>query len=315
MKNQLFLILLSFLSFNAKSQEDPTTIPLVAYWSIGDSFNFKIQKSKKQWSGETLMKDEQQEYIANFTVIDSTNDSYTILWKYDLNPNEFYEVPIELNETFSKFNQLAVQYKTTETGEFVEILNWKEVSEVMNTLFDLMAKELAGNNQEKFEELNNYFKSIKQLFLSKDGVEQLVYKDLQLLHLAMGQEFETKEPIFVDGLLPNIFGGEPLNASTKIQVEEVDLQDKVCRIKQETHINPDDAKSMLLDLFNRMNLGDDEVEKAFESAVFELSDHTIFEFLYEPCIPIMIEVTREMVIDVENEHLKLLDKTVIKWID
>ncbi len=315
MIKQLYLFLFSCITLPAFSQDDSTKIPFVAYWSIGDSYDFKILKSQKTWSENEITKDDQHEYIANFTVIDSTKDSYTIVWKYDLDPNEFLEIPNEYKESFSKFNQIAVKYKTTETGVFVEILNWQEVSEVMNDLIDQIVLEVAGKDAEKRDELNSYFGPLKQLFLSKQGVEELVYKDIQLFHLAIGQEFDTKEPLIVEGFMPNMFGGDPIKATTKIEVEDVLLKEKFCSIKQETRIDSEGTKAMVLDLLKRMNLDVEEMEIIIETAVLEFVDSTEFNFFYDPCIPLLIETRREMIMNINGEDLKFLDKTVIELVE
>ena len=102
MKKYLLLLILSFFSTILFSQTDSTKIAFVAYWSLGDSYNFKVSKSKKQWKGEELTKDEQEDYIANFTVIDSTENSYTIKWSYENDLGNTYSVPEELVSKLSK---------------------------------------------------------------------------------------------------------------------------------------------------------------------------------------------------------------------
>ena len=70
-KQYLFLLSLLFTTV-IFSQADTTKISFVAYWSVGDSYDFNVTKSTQQWKKNELTKDQKQNYKANFTVIDST---------------------------------------------------------------------------------------------------------------------------------------------------------------------------------------------------------------------------------------------------
>ena len=70
-KQYLFLLSLLFTTV-IFSQADTTKISFVAYWPVGDSYDFNVTKSTQQWKKNELTKDQKQNYKANFTVIDST---------------------------------------------------------------------------------------------------------------------------------------------------------------------------------------------------------------------------------------------------
>ena len=77
-----FLYLLLVVCFSVYSQTDSTKLTFVAYWEVGDSYNFKISKSKKEWRDQELIKNDSSQYIANFKVLEATATSYTIQWSY-----------------------------------------------------------------------------------------------------------------------------------------------------------------------------------------------------------------------------------------
>ena len=58
------LILNIFTSF---SQEDTSKIAFIAYWSVGDSYDFRITKIKKSWKSDELVKSSDDTYIANIS--------------------------------------------------------------------------------------------------------------------------------------------------------------------------------------------------------------------------------------------------------
>ena len=158
MRKILSLIIILTISTNLFSQIDTTKVAFVSYWSIGDSYDFKISKIKKQWKEGKLTKDQKQVYIANFTVIDSTENSYIIKWSYENDLGNTYKIPEKLLDKFSKYKITEIKYKTSEVGDLLEILNWKEVRETMNSMFDDIIEVLGGKDEKKcFKNCNASF--------------------------------------------------------------------------------------------------------------------------------------------------------------
>lgn len=315
MIKQLFLLLFSCITLTANSQEDTIFVPFVAYWSIGDSYDFSVQKIQQQWKSEELEKEQIQEYTTTFTVIDSTEHSYTLSWEFELDIVGAYNVPSDYLESFSKIKDLEIIYKTSEYGDFTEIVNWKEIGKLMNALFDQMIEFVGKDNPEKKNDLINFLRPIKQLFSSKQGVEQLVMKELQYFHYLMGNEFDIAEPWYFEQEIPNLLGGEPIIGKGKIWLEDVDLEEAYCIVHEEMTLDPEDTKKMILQMLKQFNLDDEDFEKAMKSAIFEIEDHNTFEYYYDPGIPIKIEAIREILIDIQDEEMKRIDKTVIELLE
>lgn len=314
MKKILIIVVILSITTNLFSQIDSTKVAFVSYWSIGDSYNFKVTKINQQWKEDKLTKDQKQEYIANFTVIDSTDNSYTINWSYENDLGNTYNIPKELLERFSKYKLTEIKYKTSEVGDFLEILNWKEVGEIMNSMFDDIIEVLGENDKKKKDALKLAMLPFKQMYSSKQGVEQLVLKELQYFHFPMGLEYDITEPLIYDDELPNMFGGEPIKAKAKLYFEDVDFEESFCIVKQEMSLNPEDTKLLLNQVFKQMKLENKELDEAFKTSVFEINDNNTFEFYFNPGIPHRIETTREFIIDINKEKGKRIDKTIIELI-
>ena len=311
----LSLITILLISTNLFSQIDTTKIAFVSYWSIGDSYNFKISKIKKQWKEGKLTKDQKQDYIANFKVIDSTENSYTINWSYENDLGNTYKIPEKLLDRFSKYKITEIKYKTSEVGYLIEILNWKEVGDTMNSMIVDIIEVLGDKDEMKKDALKTALQPFKQIYSSKQGVEQLVLKELQYFHFPMGLEYDITEPLLYDDELPNMLGGRPIKAKAKLYFENVDFEESFCVIKQELSLDPKDTKDLLKQFFKQMKLGNKEVKKALETAVLQIEDKNVFEYYYNPGIPHRIETIRETIIDIDKEKVKNIDKTIIELID
>lgn len=314
MKKIFSLITILTITTNLFSQIDTTKIAFVSYWSIGDSYDFKVTKINQQWKEGKLTKDQKQEYIANFTVIDSTENSYTINWSYENDLGSTYNIPEKLLDKFSKYKLTTIKYKTSEVGDLLEILNWKEVGEIMNNMFDDIIEVLGKNDKKKQDVLKTAMQPFKQIYSSKQGVEQLVLKELQYFHFPMGLEYDITEPLFYEEELPNMFGGKPIKAKAKLYFENVDFEESFCVITQEMSLDPNDTKEMLKQVFEQMKLGDTGMEEALKTAIFQIEDKNVYEYYFNPGIPHRIETIRESIIDIDKEKGKRIDKTVIELI-
>jgi hypothetical protein len=312
MKKFTFFLILFLSQTHLFAQEDSTKVSFIAYWSVGDIYEYKVSKIKQQIKEGKLVKDNKREYTALFEVLDSTDTSYTISWKYENDLGNDFKIPEQLLEKFSKYKFTEVKYKTSEVGEFIEILNWKEVSDILSNMIDDIVEVLGEEDKEIKKVLEKTLKTVKNLYSTKQGIEQLVLKELQYFHFPLGYEFNTQETLTYVDELPNMFGGKPIKADTKVFFESVDIEDGFCIFKQELDIDPKDALNMIKVVFKKLGVSDDKFEDALKTSKFEITDRNIYEYYYNPGLPHRIETERVSIININNEKGKRIDKTIIE---
>lgn len=311
MKNH-FILFLFLLSLIGNSQTDSTKVAFVSYWSVGDSYDFNITKTTKKWDKNNQVKEDKKEYQANFTVVDSTADSYTIRWSYANELKKNYQIPDELAEKFAKYSVTEIIYKTSEVGDFVELVNWKEISKNMQNMFGDLIAVLGKEDKNLKKQLEEALNPMLELYNSKEGIESLVLKELQYFHYPMGVEFDYSEPFLYDDELPNLLGGEPIKGKGKLTFTNVNLEEGFCIMKQELTLDPEDTKKLILDVFKRMNIESNQAEQMLQKAIFTIKDENIFEYYYYPGIPHKIETLREMHIDINETKMKRTDQITIE---
>lgn len=311
MKNH-FILFLFLLSLIGNSQTDSTKVAFVSYWSVGDSYDFNITKTTKKWDKDNQVKEDKKEYQANFTVVDSTADSYTIRWSYANELKKNYQIPDELAEKFAKYSVTEIIYKTSEVGDFVELVNWKEISKNMQNMFGDLIAVLGKEDKNLKKQLEEALNPMLELYNSKEGIENLVLKELQYFHYPMGVEFDYSEPFLYDDELPNLLGGEPIKGKGKLTFTNVNLEEGFCIMKQELTLDPEDTKKLILDVFKRMNIESNQAEQMLQKAIFTIKDENIFEYYYYPGIPHKIETLREMHIDINETKMKRTDQITIE---
>lgn len=300
----LAIIFLFSVCSHVQGQMDTTKVAFVAYWSVGDSYDFKISKTKQQWQGEELTKDNTLSYLTNFSVIDSSQSSYTIQWTLENSLGKKYDLTEDMLRSLSRYELTEIIYKTSHLGEFIEVLNWREVSEFMDSLYEDLIVVISAGDGEKLAEYSELLAPVREIFNSKEGIEQLVLKEVQLIHFPFGFEFDSTGPQFYDEELPNLFGGAPILAKSKIFFEELQYANAYCRLKKEMNLDPKDAHELLLQLFERLNLKDKELERAIGNSTFTIQDENAFEYYFYPGVPIKITTHRESLINIDNERAR-----------
>ncbi|HBN05915.1 MAG TPA: hypothetical protein DD434_09040 [Bacteroidales bacterium] len=318
MKKIFILIALLITTTNLFCQQDTTRVPFVAYWSIGDSYNFKITKTHKEWKKDKVSKDEKNEYTAYFTVIDSTANSYTIRWGFDNYLADSYDIPEEYMKLFEKYDFLEILYTTDETGTFNEILNWEELGKTLSTMIDELVNVLGKDNKELFDILTKTMKPVKTAYITKEGIENLLVPELKIFHFPLGIEIDTRLPFYYVDQLPNLFGGGYIKSNAKLYIDKVDFEENFCVLKQESSLDQNDVKSMLTEFFEKM-----EFEGKYKDATMvmdtilnnseiTIDDNNIYEYYYYPGIPHRIEVNREVLINMDGDKARRNDKVIIE---
>jgi hypothetical protein len=314
MKLQIIIFTLFISSITCFAQTDTSIVPFVSYWSIGDSYDFKVTKIKRQRTGGELTKDDSSSYIVNFQVIDSTASSYKIKWSYKTNFSMF-NIPSDVTDRFSKYETTEVIYTTSEVGDFIAIENWEEISEMMTGVFSESIEYMSENGDLDEKEFTKIMQPIFDIYKSKEGIEQIALKEIQYFHFPMGLEYSTAEPVIYEDKLPNMFGGKYIRTDAKIYFNYIDFDANYCVLIQEMKLNEKDTKRVLESLFQKMGLDNKATKAAMKDAKFNITDYNRYAYFYYPCIPYEIETSRITTVDVAGKVIEGIDINRIELLD
>ncbi len=321
--NMKYIYLLTFIFIYTASvvgqeesttEQDTTGVPFVAYWEIGDSYNFQVTKIRRQWKEGISTKNDSSSQVVNFLVLDSTATSYKIKWSTKTDLSEF-NIPLELTESMSKYSVTDVIYTTTELGEFVGIENWEEISDMMQNLLTDMMVLIAEDGDVDMATLKGAMQPVQNLYSSKAGLEKLVFKELNFMHFPFGLEYDLNNVIEYEDLLPNMLGGDPIRGDARLYIEDVDFENSFATLKQEMNLNPEDTKRIITSLFKQMNLNNEEFDEALASAEFDIRDNNSYSFYFNPGVPYIIETNRETVMKLGPEDGKRVDILRIELVE
>lgn len=298
------ILLLSTIKANAQTT-DTTVVPFVAYWSVGDSYFYKVTKKKKKWSNGKSTQNDSLSYFANFQVIDSTATSYTVKWIFQTDFKRF-NISSSSVKQLNKYRLTEVIYTTTELGEFVGVTNWREIATQTQEMYESILALEKKVNPFKAERLKPLIATMSQVYSSKDGIEQLVLKELTYFHFPFGVEMPVNESVKYTDRLPNLLGGKPIKAKAELKVTAADFENSFCIIEHKMKVDPKDANKLLKSVINKIGLSDKEFEKALKTAKFEINDDNEYQYFFYPGVPVFIKTSREAILYVSNmETLQL----------
>lgn len=312
MKLVFVIPFLSIVPLALQSQTDSSGVPFVAYWSTGDSYNFKVTKVKQKWEDDKLVKNDSTQYIANFEVIDSTEKSYKIKWTFENNLVNTYEIPEKLLEKYPECKRNEIIYTTTETGEFVAIENWEEYGKMMKDVFDALIETNSGAEKEK---LTAVMAPMIESFSSRQSIEGVVFKELQYFHFPLGIEISTTDTLEYQEEYPHIFGGDPVKGRGILYVEEVDFESEYCVLINQAQMDPEQAKVLLTSAFRKMGITGENLDEELKNADISIRDDNRYAYFYFPGVPVFIETMRETKFQMDKEESVGIEKTIIELID
>jgi len=312
MKKILFILAMAALTTGAFCQPDTTSVSYVAYWSVGDSYDFSVRKTSHHWSGDSLTKEDISEYTGNFEVTDSTETSYTIMWAFSNELSNTWDIPGELLSELAKYELTEVVYTTTEMGEFTGIENWKELGEMVSSMFTDVFRIMSDGSEENFDRMMDMARPVTEMYSTKEGVEQLVFPELMLFHFPFGAMITVGDTIQYDDLFPNLLGGEPIRAEARLWFEDVDFEEERSLLVQESKLNPDDTKAFLTEFLARMGIEGAEMEKMLSEAVYKIETLNRYDYYYYPGVPVRIEFNRNISIDIGEQNNRRFDTITIE---
>jgi hypothetical protein len=323
MMKQLLLLISFLISAASVFGQSDSTVNFVAYWHVGDIYDFKVTKIKKDWRDGELTRDDSSTYIATFEVLEETDKRYKI--KYSLKEEAYSNLGLNNVGISDEYLKVAAKhpippviYTTTELGEFEGITNWREISKSVEALMDELLNTIAVDNGSKLKrkDFEKIMSPLLDIYSSKEGIEQLVFGELQFMHFPYGLEYNPTDTIFYEDQLPNMMGGDPIRGDAKLYFESVDFEEEQCVLQQRMTLNPDDMRELINTVFKKMGLDKiPDMEEMIEMMEFDVQDKNTYNFYYYPGVPIQIDRKRETVFEVMGKGARKIEILRIELVE
>ncbi len=312
------LAILTCLCSITTAQPTFDVISFIADWSIGDTYDFRIQKITQKWNNNTLSYQDSTQFISTFRVMDATENSYTIKWTYDNTLITSYDMSEAALTALSAYKKVEVMYTTNEMGEFQAIINWEEMGQKMKDMCDDLIEQLSaerGFDEAQKEQLSEALAPIISTYDTQASIELFVLKELQYFHFPFGKEFDVDMDEHCIDELPSMMEGYPIKAEAHMYFDSVDVSQGYSKLIQERTIDEKDTKRMITEYLTATGLAKKELRKAIKQSSLKVEDYNSFEYYYDPGIPIFIETYRSTNFELAGERIRKIEKLNIEWID
>ncbi|HET7116584.1 MAG TPA: hypothetical protein VFI29_08845 [Hanamia sp.] len=300
-----FLTIFTLFTFSSVFSQDmhkDSSANYVANWIKGENKIFYIIHNKESYESGKLKSEFNFSYEAYVTILDSTKNNYTIQWTFHL-PDKVKETNPRLADSLPVFEGMKMIFKTSETGEFKELINWQVVRDSYIKMMEIsLPKKMDSTAKAALEQ-------DKALFNSKEMVESALIKEIQLFYLPYGETFTTNE-IKAKTQLPTPFGSEPVPALETYKITEINPKQNYFMLVINQDIDKSGAQKFFEGLFSKATMDSDkavlESKKFLET--FEIKDHSEYKFIPSTGWPKRISYERTL----KNEQITQTDSYIIE---
>ena len=220
----LLLLTINLFSFSQKISQD-TTASFIGDWKKGDGKIIEIVRTKEATRSGKPSPPFTFTYEAHVSILDSSNDGYTIQWVFHL-PDEYKKANPGIEEVMPVYEGLKMIFKTTNVGAFKELINWKEVKDAYIAMMEVSVSKNITDSTRAI--INKTY----EIFNSRQMIEGAFIKEIQLYHSPYGGEF-TSNGIEIATSMDNPFGGESMPAITTQQLTKSDANSFTAIFSQE----------------------------------------------------------------------------------
>ena len=257
----------------AQNRYTDTSATCIAFWKNKEYKIYQIKKTKVKY--ETTIEKNRSEamYEAHIRIIDSTATGYIIEWTYkNFKTSALNEHA--LNSLTNIMEGLTIRYKTDDVGSFAELINWEEVRNFAIKNYEIALKEHAQN-----KEFVAALDQVKSIFQSKENIEAVMIKEIQLYHTPYGVEYNKSE-LIQETALPNVTGGSPIPAKISYKILELDPKKDFCKVCQNQNIDKGIAGPIIADMIKKLSGGKTQNESDIQKEIegMEISDINEFSF-------------------------------------
>ena len=244
----LFLFSLLFMGKNVFAQMNfqDSSAQVITYWNLGETYEYAISYQKLRYSATDTTSDETITYDVEVSVIDSTEDSYTVRWFYK-NIQSNSENPI-IQKLTSVANDIAIHIKIDPLGTIIGVENWEEVRDYMAAAFDTLKSQLPD-----MPEIDRVMEQTKLMYSSKASIEATAIQDVNQFHNFHGGRFVLNQEVTGQLQTPNVYyPDKPFDTHVSVILEELDQENNQYRIRSYNEVDSEQLTETTYEYMTQM---------------------------------------------------------------
>jgi hypothetical protein len=233
MKLILSFALTLFIICNSYSQINlhDSTVQVIGYWNNHEKQSYVVTHEKVKLNEMDTLSTEFFKYTVEVTIVDSTENSYTIDWYY-----HDYELQTDnpiMEKILSITEDMTIKIKTNEMGAFKEIVNWKQIRDYIYKATGLLKQETVS-----IPNMDKWIGQIENMYFSKEAIEASAINEIQQFYTYHGGRYKLNEEINTGMKVMNQYGGEPFDTDVTLWLDEINEMDNTSVLRMHQSVDP-----------------------------------------------------------------------------
>ncbi len=241
------LIIFGSGALSAQIDMSDSTVQVISYWKLGDVQDYHFTESEIVLTNEDTMSIEVNSFDVDIKVSDSTSVGYILEWtrsNFQFSSSNFLDVQLQ-----AILSDIPIILATDVYGSNVQVLNWETLSNAVNDKCSLLLMEYTDKPT-----LLTTINQTKRKYISKASIETFVIRDISQYFTYHGAKYKLGETITEDIKIPNNYGGDPLDATAAMVLDELLPENNTSIIKSFLNINARQLTAVTYDFLKSLNI-------------------------------------------------------------
>lgn len=195
-----------------------STVQVIGYWDMNEKQSYIITEEHIKIKGNDTISRDLSKYEVEITVIDSTENSYTIEWYYK-NYTTNAQDPVS-QKILSLAQDMKVIIETDELGSFQMVTNWEEIRNYMADAINKLKAEF-----ESIPNIDKAFDQVISTFSSKEAIEASTINEIHQYYAFHGVKYSLGEELTAQIKVPNLYGKEPFDCDLTFRLDEINPEE------------------------------------------------------------------------------------------
>jgi len=177
--------------------------------------------------------------------------------------------------------------------------------------YELIDK-LYSDDSEESDQMKSSLRPLVAAFNTRQGVEEILVKELQYMHYGFGAGFSKTDTISFGQEIQTLIGEDPIHATTVIFTSDIDSLNSQLTFKSEMSLDKEDTRKAMLEGMQKFGIKDLEIDEYIESAQFDIIDKSEMVYDFKVGTPNRISAERVTIMNMLGSDAKRIDRTSIK---
>ena len=222
-----------------------STAQVISYWEKGEIQNYSITSENTRLKGSDTTSHKRVTYEVEITVLDQTDQSYTLQWLYKNIATSNSNPTIQKLMNITK--DMKVIFKTDELGVFTEVINWEEIRDYIQKASSTLKEEFKA-----VPAMEKVLEQTEATYSTKQAIESASIKDIVQFHTFHGAKYKLGEVLQGQLKVPNLYGTEPFDSDMTVYLDEIDEEDNNFILRATEEINKEQLTNATLDYLAKM---------------------------------------------------------------